>query len=297
MITKPLAAAALTMAALTLPAHADQILFSQNFSDSTTVADYIDGSAATIGGNKLTRIGTNGTGASVTIADGALVLQDNGTTGSAGFTIEDLGGGSAPSLMSVQFDLLIDANNANIFSFESVMQVVDHDGQTIDDWAESSNRGVLDLNLEPGGGDDPGSYRLFPSGGGRGGNISGWHTITLFLNRTLDDQTYTFDGVEYTLNAGIDESPTNPNIDGNYSLFVDGLPQAQNLSFARGWPLLEDLRFATGNGTYNDGTSTVNNTAAYHFDNILIHDALVVHEPAGLAVVLAGLGGLLARRH
>jgi hypothetical protein len=246
------------------------VIFEQDFSSSTNVADYVSSPADA---NEFDHIGPGDvtSSATVSITDGALQFSKPiDGTGRAGFLrATDFAG--PPTLLSISFD--VSGNNVKgNFAPGATLQIGDYNVNQNDYSGGSTAQRFAGILLRT-----RGSNAFWVEAGGNNSNSIANNTtatIEIFLNNSGSSASYTApDLVNRILN------------DRAYTVFVDGVLLAENVAADGAGGDLTNMRLLFE----KDGL-------VLNLDNIVIRDDLaLIPEPASLALLLVG-GGLVAFR-
>ena len=241
------------------------VIFSQDFTGSTTVSDYFDsGSAASSG--KFTDIAANGK-STVAIANDDLVFTDGNDD--YGLYRDGLVTGSGVMSVSIVFSVSNQTGQPlfrfQVGSYYTTASVTDYSNQLsnirFDDMLGRGQTSTLRLETA-------------------GGYISSlaWdapHTMVYLLNNSGSTQNYTGpDSVARSLD------------DGHITIFMDGAMAIDNAARLSGSGDLSTFRIQ----------SNWSNNSALAIDSVVIDNTLPVPEPASLAMLALGGSMILRRR-
>lgn len=255
--------------ALAAPVHAG-LIFSQDFSASGNVADYVSTPGTSSTFDDISALG----GTSVGIVSEALVvtgpLTGAPSPNGGGFFRQDIGGAVAPTLMVVQYTLTVDWDGSQSHGNAAAFKVGDiSSGPVYGTYFAPGGAATVGIDLQ-------GSQYGVKFGGASVSIAKGTAIqVTLYLNHSGLDQLYTaVDGSSRTLD------------DGAGTLFIGTTLLDENAGLAS--PNFADIHFAGG---INPKSTAV----SYIFDDIAVYDGLVIPEPASLALLCLG-GSLVTPR-
>ena len=218
-------------------------IFSQDFSSSTVVTDYVN---ATPNNGQFNAISTSGAGTVLSINGGALQFARTGNAGSFSRTTDF---SPVPILMVYKFSLSV-SGNTTAQTTAAVFQVGSGFGTANSAESNAATYAKIGINLTT----TDGTFQLRDIGGGtNSSNLAGTQNIAWVLNNSGSSATYTDP-------SGNQESIANDKADvwaGSTKIFDD-------FSVTTATQTLTDLKFV-----FNAGTATIK------IDNMYIYDALI----------------------
>jgi hypothetical protein len=261
-------AMAMAMAAMT--GIADAQLFSQDFSSSSSVSDYV---SSTPNSGQFNAVGSSGSGTTVGIVGGALQYTRTGANVGSFSRTTDFS--PTPTTLQFQFDLTVSGNTA-AQTTAAVWQIGSGFGTANSAEANSSVYARFAVNFTA----TPGQFELryTPSSGSsvNSTDFSGTQTITWYLNNSGSAISY-----------AAPDSSTDSLANNTADIWVGSTRALNNLAVLTASQPMSDLKFA-----FSQGSGTI------AMDNINISTISAVPEPEEYAL-LTGLGlvAFAAYRH
>lgn len=235
-----------------------QVIFTQDFSASTTVADYVNSTSPTNG--QWNSISVSGAGTTVSITNGALVFSRTGNAGSFSRTTDF---SPTPTALMVQFSLSV-SGNTSAQTTAAVFQIGSGFGTANSAETNANTYTRFGINL----GGTAGEFTLRNlATSTNSGTLSGTQALTWVINNTGGSITYT-----------APDSTTRSLSDDTAELWAGNSIVLSAMAATTASQTMTDMKFA-----FTAGTGSIS------FDNFVI---TAIPEPSTYAA-LAGLAALI----